>query len=297
MKTISFQKNNITIEKKLSVGECHDCKKNYISKRDWEIFSNNKSINTMNYKFVNYKFIKNDNGQKQSSLNFDSIIKPKLKLGEQLISLNDDFSKLSNQRPLELYFNKVWHKLEKWSDVFIGVAQELYVINKSIFKELPKYTAKDIDGKLIFKISFDDKVLKKPYKIKNSMLFIDLDISFLELKVIIKQMLEKYKIKENLFVIKTEISPIVIKPKEPVNKIKPIDILYDNYMKPIKYKPTSMDNWMGTGYHTVYLSKNINDDRRHKSRCKYYNKKTQNCRYKGCKCTGSTYCRQYIEKE
>lgn len=49
----------------------------------------------------------------------------------------------------------------------------------------------------------------------------------------------------------------------------------------------------GTSWHVGYIKMSENDTKRHKSRCKYYNK--EECDYYNYKCPGSSHCSQYRE--
>ena len=50
-----------------------------------------------------------------------------------------------------------------------------------------------------------------------------------------------------------------------------------------------------TGWHITTLHMSEKDDRRHKSRCIYYDKMNNYCRYRSSKCIGSAHCHQYKE--
>ena len=154
----------------------------------------------MNYAFLEGTYLTTSN---HSNINFLlDITKNNLKPIEQIISLNDDFSKLSNTIPINLYFNNHCYSLTKWSDILKYLSQELYIIDPIKFKNLPKQTVMDINGTLRFKIAFDSIILKKPFKIKNSPIFIDLDISPIELQTLINKMLKIYNIDKTLLFIK-----------------------------------------------------------------------------------------------
>lgn len=63
------------------------------------------------------------------------------------------------------------------------------------------------------------------------------------------------------------------------------------------YKKLSQD--IGTPSHIDFLRKN--DDRRHKSKCIYYNKSDKKCHCLKCvsyllKCVGSSHCMEYREE-
>ena len=63
----------------------------------------------------------------------------------------------------------------------------------------------------------------------------------------------------------------------------------------------SISRNIGTPSHITYLSKKENDDRRHRSRCIYYDKDTKHClapkgSYSGIRCPGSSHCTQYFER-
>lgn len=69
------------------------------------------------------------------------------------------------------------------------------------FKRLPKETATESNGTLHFKIAFDDRVLKEPFKLRNTSLFIDLGLSPLELQSLLKQILVIYKLDKTPFLL------------------------------------------------------------------------------------------------
>lgn len=48
-------------------------------------------------------------------------------------------------------------------------------------------------------------------------------------------------------------------------------------------------------WHLETLHRQDNDPRRHRSRCKYYNKKTSYCSRRSGKCMGSAHCMEYEE--
>lgn len=197
---ILFIKNNKQEEKTLFTKKCSNCNKLYVLKEVYTSFINNKNINTMNYAFLEGTHLTTSN---HSNINFLlDITKNNLKPIEQIISLNDDFSKLSNTIPINLYFNNHCYSLTKWSDILKYLSQELYIIDPIKFKNLPKQTVMDINGTLRFKIAFDSIILKKPFKIKNSPIFIDLDISSIELQTLINKMLKIYNIDKTLLFIK-----------------------------------------------------------------------------------------------
>lgn len=197
---ISFIKNNLQKEKTLLAKKCLNCNKTYILKEVYTSFINNKNINTMNYNFLKGDHLTTSNYSNVNLLL--NTIKNNLKPNEQIVFFSDDFSKLTNSLPINFYFNNQFYSLIKWSDILIHLSQKLYIMNPTKFKDLPKKTAVNINGTLHFKIAFDDKVLKKPFKIKNSSLFIDLDLSLIEIQTLINQMLYIYKIDTNLLFIK-----------------------------------------------------------------------------------------------
>lgn len=68
--------------------------------------------------------------------------------------------------------------------------------------------------------------------------------------------------------------------------------IHDNYK-------SGLSRNIGTSVHVGYLHKT--DDRRHKSRCMYYDKlnkacKCVKCRYYGIRCSGSAHCIWYQER-
>ena len=120
------------------------------------------------------------------------------------ISLNDDFSSLKNIIPISFYFNNQWYSLTKTtklSDLLINLSQKLYIMDSTKFKRLPKETATESNGTLHFKIAFDDRVLKEPFKLENTSLFIDLGLSPLELQSLLKQILVIYKLDKTPFLL------------------------------------------------------------------------------------------------
>lgn len=212
----------------------------------------------------------------------------------QKISLNDDFSSLKNVIPISFYFNNQWYSLfnaTKLGDLLINLSQKLYVIDSKKLKKLPKETATEINGTLHFKIAFDDKVLKEPFKIKDSTIFIDLDISPTELQTLIKQILKIYELDKTPFFIRVKNAP----PKKIVS-----DKLYTktNYYINSRFnkKSHSIDNWVGTPHHSTFLSKKENDPKRSKKRCIYYQKDNY-CTYMFSKCNSSSHCASYKEYE
>jgi hypothetical protein len=170
------------------------------------------------------------------------------------ISLNDDFSSLKNIIPISFYFNNQWYSLTKTtklSDLLINLSQKLYIMDSTKFKRLPKETATESNGTLHFKIAFDDRVLKEPFKLENSSLFIDLGLSPLELQSLLKQILVIYKLDKTPFFIR-------IKDMPPTKSVR--DELYtnSNKTKHIHNKDKITDNWYGSSYHYAYLSKKEN---------------------------------------
>lgn len=85
--------------------------------------------------------------------------------------------------------------------------------------------------------------------------------------------------------------------KKERNKNIPLDMpvqsgIHDNYKG-------GLSRNIGTSVHVGYLHKT--DDRRHKSRCMYYDKlnkacKCVKCRYYGIRCSGSAHCIWYQER-
>lgn len=78
---------------------------------------------------------------------------------------------------------------------------------------------------------------------------------------------------------------------------------YDEYdfrfIKETKPKPNRYDKLserFGTPMHIGFLKMNEHDERRHKSRCKYYLKDEKCCDFYGEKCRGSSHCDKYLEK-
>lgn len=51
----------------------------------------------------------------------------------------------------------------------------------------------------------------------------------------------------------------------------------------------------GTPWHVNRFTREDDDERRHKSRCKYYSKATSICSYRHEKCYGSAHCNKYTE--
>ena len=167
------------------------------------------------------------------------------------ISLNDNFSSLKNIIPISFYFNNQWYSLTKTtklSDLLINLSQKLYIMDSTKFKRLPKETATESNGTLHFKIAFDDRVLKEPFKLENTSLFIDLGLSPLELQSLLKQILVIYKLDKTPFFIK-------IKDMPPTKLVR--DELYtnSNKTKHIHNKDKITDNWYGSSYHYTYLSR------------------------------------------
>lgn len=207
------------------------------------------------------------------------------------ISLNDDFSSLKNVIPISFYFNNQWYSLTKTtklSDLLINLSQKLYIIDSTKFKKLPKETATEINGTLHFKIAFDDKVLKEPFKIKDSPLFIDLGLSPIELQSLIKQILVIYKLDKTSFFIR-------IKDMPPTKSVQDELYINSNKTKHIHYKNKITDNWYGASYHYTYLSKKEDDPRRSRKRCIHYHKESGYCTYRFGKCMGSSHCSGYKE--
>ncbi len=207
------------------------------------------------------------------------------------ISLNDDFSLLKNIIPISFYFNNQWYSLTKTtklSDLLINLSQKLYIMDSTKFKRLPKETATESNGILHFKIAFDDKVLKEPFKLGNTSLFIDLGLSPLELQSLLKQILVIYKLDKTPFFIR-------IKDIPPTKSVR--DELYtnSNKTKHIHNKDKITDNWYGSSYHYTYLSKKENDSRRLNKRCIHYHKENNYCSYRFGKCMGSSHCSGYKE--
>lgn len=207
------------------------------------------------------------------------------------ISLNDDFSSLKNIIPISFYFNNQWYSLTKTtklSDLLIKLSQKLYIMDSTKFKRLPKETATESNGTLHFKIAFDDRVLKEPFKLENTSLFIDLGLSPLELQSLIKQMLVIYKLNKTQFF-------ITVKDIPPTKLIR--DEFYTNFTKTnhIHNKEKKTDNWIGTPYHSIFLSKKEDDPRRSKKRCVHYHKENNYCTYRFGKCMGSSQCSGYKE--
>ena len=53
----------------------------------------------------------------------------------------------------------------------------------------------------------------------------------------------------------------------------------------------------GTVWHVEKMIRKEGDDRRHKTRCVYFNHKDQLCIYRAIRCPGSAHCKYYEEKE
>ncbi|WP_026668141.1 hypothetical protein [Butyrivibrio sp. AE2005] len=60
---------------------------------------------------------------------------------------------------------------------------------------------------------------------------------------------------------------------------------------------TKVSKLTGTPWHVEKLTRNEGDERRHKSRCKYYRKKDSYCKYQYIECRGSRYCKYYKTNE
>ena len=57
----------------------------------------------------------------------------------------------------------------------------------------------------------------------------------------------------------------------------------------------SLSNYLGTPSHIGYLQRADGEPRRHKARCKYYNKIAKSCTYYRRKCPRSAHCKMYTE--
>lgn len=77
-----------------------------------------------------------------------------------------------------------------------------------------------------------------------------------------------------------------------------VDIILSNFHEEwilMKDKISHANQLVGTSWHVETLHKDEFDDRRHKSRCEWYDK--NHCHYRSSKCIGLAHCLQYVESE